>query len=460
MLMHEREHVRAGDVRLAALGQLLVLAQPWNLPLVWQWRRLREAVEVDCDCRVLRLDPDARAYGALLLEVGRRRALPQLALAFAEPRTFLERRIDLLTRARHGGRHAAGLAGLALLAAGVAVCTRDPLAVRPPLAIATVMTAQAPDRWQEQPVFTPFTTPPRLRNADEISRELERTYPRLLRDAGIGGQAMMWFFIDEMGRTRTTRLQESTGYPALDEAASRVAAAMQFTPALNRAKPVSVWVQIPIRFSTEQRDQTDGTRARSSTRVMTVSAPSLPDERSERAAIQTLEQEAARGADVQAERDGPAIEARLRELTARLQRTAPRISWGTVSDLTVDVEPLVRENATRMRVAAAQRNAELPRFTPFTEPPRLLNRPEIGRALEQNYPPLLRDAGIGGQVMLWFNIDERGRVARAVLQRSSNYPALDDAAIRVAESMRFTPAKNRQDPVSVWVQIPIRFATK
>ena len=36
-----------------------------------------------------------------------------------------------------------------------------------------------------------------------------------------------------------------------------------------------------------------------------------------------------------------------------------------------------------------------PRFTPFTVRPELRNRAEIARALERNYPPLLRDAGIG-----------------------------------------------------------------
>ena len=32
---------------------MAVVLMPWNLPLWWQWRRLRFAIEVDCDARVL-----------------------------------------------------------------------------------------------------------------------------------------------------------------------------------------------------------------------------------------------------------------------------------------------------------------------------------------------------------------------------------------------------------------------
>jgi hypothetical protein len=66
--------------------------------LWWQWRRLRQAVETDCDRRVLRSQPDVRRYGRLLLEVAdrtRRHALPMAA--FAESRSFLERRIRMMT---------------------------------------------------------------------------------------------------------------------------------------------------------------------------------------------------------------------------------------------------------------------------------------------------------------------------------------------------------------------------
>ena len=101
-----------------------------------------------------------------------------------------------------------------------------------------------------------------------------------------------------------------------------------------------------------------------------------------------------------------------------------------------------------------------PRFTPFTVRPELRNRSEVARALERNYPPLLRDAGIGGETLVWFFIDENGRVQRTQINKSSGYDALDQAALTVAEQMQFSPALNRDKKVPVWVAIPIVFSSR
>lgn len=98
------------------------------------------------------------------------------------------------------------------------------------------------------PTFTPYTVAPDITNRTAVIRALEREYPPLLRDAGIGGTANIWFFIDENGRVQDTRIQESSGHAQLDDAALRVADIMEFTPALNRDKKVPVWVAFPITF--------------------------------------------------------------------------------------------------------------------------------------------------------------------------------------------------------------------
>jgi protein TonB len=100
------------------------------------------------------------------------------------------------------------------------------------------------------PVFTPFTVPPRLLNPDAIREALEHAYPPLLREAGIGGDVLVWFFIDEDGVVVNTELKTSSGYQALDEAALTIAPLMRFTPALNRDRKVKVWVSLPITFNT------------------------------------------------------------------------------------------------------------------------------------------------------------------------------------------------------------------
>ena len=52
-MAHERSHLDAGDPRLIALAVTLLVLMPWNPLLWWQFRRLRRAIEVDCDTRVL-----------------------------------------------------------------------------------------------------------------------------------------------------------------------------------------------------------------------------------------------------------------------------------------------------------------------------------------------------------------------------------------------------------------------
>jgi TonB family protein len=98
-----------------------------------------------------------------------------------------------------------------------------------------------------------------------------------------------------------------------------------------------------------------------------------------------------------------------------------------------------------------------PVFTPYTVRPDVTNRGEVARALEREYPPSLRDAGIGGRVRVWFLIDARGVVRKLQIDESSGRQALDEAAIRVAGVFRFDSARNREQPVPVWVSIPILF---
>lgn len=80
---------------------------------------------------------------------------------------------------------------------------------------------------------------------------LEAEYPRRLKEAGIGGTAQVWLFIDAGGRVRDVRLNVTSGHAALDQAALRVAEAFAFTPATNQGEATPVWVTIPITFVAE-----------------------------------------------------------------------------------------------------------------------------------------------------------------------------------------------------------------
>lgn len=132
VLRHESEHRDARDTLLLAAGTLTVLAAPWNPALWWQLRRLRLAVELDCDARVLRSGVSARSYGRLLLSVGERMGgsvVPVAALA--EPPSFLERRLKMITERKPNGSVwavAAGVAAAGLLVAAACEAPAPPAA--------------------------------------------------------------------------------------------------------------------------------------------------------------------------------------------------------------------------------------------------------------------------------------------------------------------------------------------
>ncbi|MBW3555010.1 MAG: M56 family metallopeptidase [Gemmatimonadetes bacterium] len=485
MVLHEAEHVRARDPQLALAGLLLCAAMPWNVPLWWQLGRLRLAIEMDCDARVLRRAADVRGYGALLLEVGQRRS--RLALGLVETRTSLERRIRMMTRQTTGRRtlRALGLAGISGLVLAMACETPGPTDVtaepeRRPVELddvrgiveardgstaceptfylngaefpegrdgidrlkaeeieridvfkgaaaeaggvcgailivgkdltreertavealaarfrSTVRPRKALAELSAAPTFTPMTQRPQLKNASEVSERLMAEYPPMLREAGIGGTTNVWFFIGSDGRVARTKINQSSGHRALDEAALRVAEVMEFTPARLEAEPTPVWVALDITF----------------------------DVRTERA-----ERPAGRLERTRAEPEERVREERVRE---SLPVRTPSSAAGVVS--------------------------ERPRFTPMTKRPQLKNREAVAEALQEHYPPLLRDAGIAGTANVWLFIDETGRVAKTAVNTSSGFAALDEAALAVASRMEFTAALNGSAPVPVWVAIDVTF---
>lgn len=98
VLLHEAEHVRARDTHLLAGALALVALSAWNPVTWWQLRRLRAAMELDCDRRVLRREPDRACYGSSLLTVAARASGPSLGLAaFTERSLNLKRRILAMT---------------------------------------------------------------------------------------------------------------------------------------------------------------------------------------------------------------------------------------------------------------------------------------------------------------------------------------------------------------------------
>lgn len=128
-VFHEREHVRARDPYLLAFGYLAMTLLPWNPVVWWMHLRLRLAVELDCDRRVLRRGVRPRTYGSFLIEVaelGRSPLAGAVTLAASKPN--LERRLTAMTAStpRYAAARAAVIAAFGALLLTTACDTRLP----------------------------------------------------------------------------------------------------------------------------------------------------------------------------------------------------------------------------------------------------------------------------------------------------------------------------------------------
>jgi bla regulator protein blaR1 len=134
-IAHERSHLHARDPQLVALALVLLTLMPWNALLWWQFRRLRRAIEVDCDARVLAGGHDVGAYCETLIQVGQRQS-SRIALvpAMSDSASFLELRIrHMLRQPKKWTRISA--AALACMALGMAAFAAQ---VTPPEAAVVV----------------------------------------------------------------------------------------------------------------------------------------------------------------------------------------------------------------------------------------------------------------------------------------------------------------------------------
>jgi periplasmic protein TonB len=90
--------------------------------------------------------------------------------------------------------------------------------------------------------------------------------------------------------------------------------------------------------------------------------------------------------------------------------------------------------------------------------PELRNSAAVISAVQRNYPPLLRDAGVGGTVVVSMVINEDGTPDVSTVEVvSTDHEQFSEVVRRVVERMRFRPAKVNNQAVKVRVQLPITF---
>ena len=104
-----------------------------------------------------------------------------------------------------------------------------------------------PESGEETPIFIPYDSPPEpIGGWGALRKNL--VYPEIAKKAGVEGKVIIWAKIDKKGKVIKTQVMKSLGNVGCDEAAIAAIAKTRWKPAMQRDKPVTVWVAIPVDF--------------------------------------------------------------------------------------------------------------------------------------------------------------------------------------------------------------------
>ena len=245
LLAHEFEHVKKGDTRVLLSGAVAAALMPWNPVVWWISRRLRLAVEQDCDARVLREHPDVRRYADLLLMAASQPHVSAhlLAAHLGEHRSDLDRRIQAMTDNSLKWRPVLVLAAIAagLIVASCEAPRPEPLAPRE----TGQSTAKSPVAEDVVPYEFQVEKAAILESGTVMPR-----YPEILREAGVEGEVLVSFVVDEQGKAdaATLKIIRST-HELFATAVKQTVPAMRFVPAERGGKKVKQMVEQPFTFT-------------------------------------------------------------------------------------------------------------------------------------------------------------------------------------------------------------------
>lgn len=127
-------------------------------------------------------------------------------------------------------------------------------------------------------------------------------------------------------------------------------------------------------------------------------------------------------------------------------------------------QPLIAaDTSTQSPLAVApQPKPELVVNVPAPPAPARVVPPSFDAAYLRNpppaYPAVSRRRGEQGTVMLRVYVGADGGAQKVLVHASSGHERLDQAALDAVHQWRFVPARQGEQPVSAWVQVPIRFA--
>jgi TonB family protein len=246
VLRHEEEHRSARDPYLLFGATVAVALMPWNLALWLQAKRLRLAIELDCDARVLRAHPSTERYGLLMLTIAQRRSVAPTLFApmLTEPTTQLERRIIAM---RTGTRRLARVTvyGGSVIALGVLAfaCSQQS-------DTSTGPKPARPLRVTDNQNFFEFQVE---KVAELAPGNAAPRYPDLLRSANVEGEVLAQFVVDTTGHVDMSSLKVlKTTHDLFTNSVKQSLPDIKFSPALVGGRKVKQLVQMTFPFSLSQ----------------------------------------------------------------------------------------------------------------------------------------------------------------------------------------------------------------
>ncbi|HEV8448034.1 MAG TPA: M56 family metallopeptidase [Gemmatimonadaceae bacterium] len=409
VLRHEEEHRSARDPYLLFAAALGVALMPWNLALWIQARRLRLAIELDCDARVLRAHPSTERYGMLMLTIAQRRSVGPTLFSpmLTEPTTLLERRILAMRPATRRLARVTIYGGSALaVAALVFACS-----------LQSDTTGPTSPRGKPIPVTD---------NQDFLEYQVEKPaellpgnpspeYPPLLRNEQIEGKLVTRFVVDTTGRAMMPTFQvlnrtDERFIPSVRAAIPN----LRFSPAQVGGKPVKQVVEMPFEFNLNH----DGPGGSNGSVGFAVTHPELGK----------VEADLVRGGE--------------RRGTVRTTRDgSDAIRTKTVLD------GVRKEEMTLPKGVYFEYQVEQPVSPANNQSPR--------------YPDAMRESKTPGEVLAQFIVDENGSIDSTSFRilRATNEDFAKEVRMAI-RNYRFNPALVGGKPVRQFVQMPFQFNLK
>jgi TonB family protein len=104
------------------------------------------------------------------------------------------------------------------------------------------------------------TTEREIEQPTRLFGDVPIEYPLQLWDQDMEGETVLRVRVNDVGAVDSIEVLESSGYASFDSAAVAGGRDLRFSPALRDGKRITVWAEVPVRFSKRPRPDTLGVR--------------------------------------------------------------------------------------------------------------------------------------------------------------------------------------------------------